>query len=109
MSPVNGTITTLFPTKHAVGITAEDGLELLVHFGMDTVALKGEGFTALVQQDDRVKAGQPILKVDLDSVKDKVPSIITPVVFTNLPEGKTVVIDSGAEVKCGQKKIVKIK
>lgn len=109
VSPVNGTITTVFPTKHAVGITAEDGLELLVHFGMDTVTLKGEGFTALVEQEAKVKAGQPILKVDLDSVKDKVPSIITPVVFTNLPEGKTVVINTGSEVKRGQKGIVTIK
>ncbi|MFT8314194.1 MAG: glucose-specific PTS transporter subunit IIBC [Clostridium sp.] len=108
VSPVNGTITTLFPTKHAVGITAEDGLELLVHFGMDTVNLKGEGFTALVKQDDKVKAGQTILKIDIDQVKDKVPSIITPVVFTNLPEGKSVVINQGTEVKRGQKSIVTI-
>ncbi|AGK97827.1 glucose-specific PTS transporter subunit IIBC [Clostridium pasteurianum] len=109
VSPVNGTITTLFPTKHAVGITAEDGLELLVHFGMDTVKLKGEGFTALVKQDDKVKAGQTILKIDIDQVKDKVPSIITPVVFTNLPEGKSVVISEGTQVKRGQKNIITIK
>ena len=109
VSPVNGTITTLFPTKHAVGITAEDGLEILVHFGMDTVNLKGEGFTALVEQDEKVKTGQPILKVDIDEVKGKVPSIITPVVFTNLPEGKSVVINAGTEVKRRQSDIVKIK
>lgn len=109
VSPVNGTITTLFPTKHAVGITADDGLELLVHFGMDTVALKGEGFTALVEQGDKVKAGDTLLKVDLEAVKDKVPSIITPVVFTNLPEGKAVIITSGKEVKRGEKSIVTVK
>ncbi|WP_010234947.1 glucose-specific PTS transporter subunit IIBC [Clostridium arbusti] len=109
VSPVNGTVTTLFPTKHAVGITAEDGLELLVHFGMDTVNLKGEGFTALVEQGAKVKVGQTILKVNIDEVRTKVPSIITPVVFTNLPEGKTVVINEGTEVKRGQKGIVTIK
>ncbi|MDF2504582.1 glucose-specific PTS transporter subunit IIBC [Clostridium sp.] len=109
VSPVNGTVTTLFPTKHAVGITAEDGLELLVHFGMDTVNLKGEGFNALVEQGAKVKVGQTILKVNIDEVRTKVPSIITPVVFTNLPEGKTVVINAGTEVKRGQKGIVTIK
>lgn len=109
VSPVDGVITTLFPTKHAIGITADNGLELLVHFGMDTVKLQGEGFTALVEQDDRVKAGQPLLKVDLEVVKNKVPSIITPVIFTNLTEGQSVVITEGEKVKRGQHGIVTIK
>lgn len=109
VSPVNGIITTFFPTKHAVGITADNGLELLVHFGIDTVELEGKGFEALAKQGDAIKAGQPILKVNLDEVKSKVPSTITPIVFTNLPEGKTISINEGQMVKKGQKGIVTIK
>ncbi|MFD3158596.1 glucose-specific PTS transporter subunit IIBC [Haloimpatiens sp. FM7330] len=109
VSPVNGTITTLFPTKHAVGITSDDGLEILIHVGIDTVNLKGEGFEALVATDDKVKVGQPILKVNLDEVKTKVPSVITPVIFTNLSEDQSVSAKVGEQVKRGQKGIVTIK
>ncbi|GAA0740363.1 glucose-specific PTS transporter subunit IIBC [Clostridium oceanicum] len=109
VSPVNGTITTVFPTKHAIGITANNGLELLVHFGLDTVNLKGEGLEALVEQDSKVKAGDPILKVDIDKIKNKVPSIVTPIVFTNLPEGKKLEVKLNKEVKRGEKDIVTIK
>lgn len=109
VSPVNGVITTVFPTKHAIGITADNGTELLIHFGIDTVNLKGEGLDALVEQGAKVKAGQPILKVNLAEVKGKVPSVITPVVFTNLAEGQTVSVKGGSGVKRGQKNIVTIK
>lgn len=109
VSPVNGVITTVFPTKHAIGITADNGSEILIHFGIDTVNLKGEGLEALVEQGAKVKAGQPILKVNLSEVKGKVPSIITPVVFTNLAEGQKVIVKSGQQVKRGQKDVVTIK
>jgi PTS system D-glucosamine-specific IIC component len=109
VSPVNGTITTIFPTKHAIGITSDSGLEVLVHFGIDTVNLKGEGFEALVQQGDKVKVGQAILNVDLEQIKDKVPSVITPVIFTNLSEGQEVNIKVGTVVKHGENNIVTIK
>lgn len=102
LSPVNGTVISLPDSKHAVAILADNGLELIVHFGMDTVNLQGEGFTALVKQDDRVKAGQPMLTVDFAHVKSKVPSVITPIVFTNLPAGKTVCIQDGQTVKRGE-------
>ena len=90
-------------------ITADNGLEIIVHFGMDTVNLKGEGFTALVKQDDKVKAGQPILTVDLAKVKGKVPSVVTPIVFTNLPEGKTVEVQDGQIVKLGETGFITIR
>lgn len=102
VSPVNGTVSTVLDSKHAVGITADNGLELIVHFGIDTVNLKGEGFSALVNAGDKVKAGQPLLKVDLDVVRAKAPSIITPIIFTNL-DGRTVVAPEGKIVKSGQK------
>ncbi|MDU1322996.1 MAG: glucose-specific PTS transporter subunit IIBC [Clostridium botulinum] len=110
VSPVDGVITTVFPTKHAIGITAENGLELLIHFGIDTVNLKGEGLEALVEQDAKVKAGDPILKVDIDKIKDKVPSIITPIIFTNLTDDqKLEIVKLGNHVKSGEDNIVKLK
>ncbi|NFL77292.1 PTS glucose transporter subunit IICBA [Clostridium sporogenes] len=110
LSPVDGIITTVFPTKHAIGITAENGLELLIHFGIDTVNLKGEGLEALVEQDAKVKAGDPILKVDIDKIKDKVPSIITPIIFTNLTDDQKLEIAKlGNHVKAGEDNIIKLK
>jgi len=109
ISPVDGTVTSLLDSKHAVGITADNGLEIIVHFGMDTVNLQGEGFTALIKQGDKVKAGQPMLTVDLANVKAKVPSVITPIVFTNLPVGKTVQVQAGQIVKRGETGFITIK
>ena len=94
-SPVNGTIATVFPTRHAIGIEADNGLEILIHFGIDTVKLDGAGFTALVKEGERVSAGQAILQVDLDAIRDKVPSLITPIIFTAYDDGETVTIADG--------------
>jgi PTS system D-glucosamine-specific IIC component len=84
VAPVSGELVNLFPTLHAFGIRTPEGLEVLVHVGLDTVKLQGEGFRALVKQGDTVKAGQQILDVDLAAIREKVPSLATPVVFTNL-------------------------
>jgi PTS system D-glucosamine-specific IIC component len=108
VSPVDGKIVNFFPTKHALGILADSGREILIHVGIDTVNLKGEGFEALVNEDDRVEKGQPLLKVDLEAIKDKVPSIMTPVVFTNLAEGEQVVLNKQGEVDMGEADIITI-
>lgn len=83
-SPVNAKVASLFPTGHAIGLVTADGLEILIHFGVDTVNLNGEGFEALVKVGDEVKAGDLLISVDFEDVKGKVPSTITPVIFTNL-------------------------
>ncbi len=83
VSPFNGVVTTLFPTKHAIGITSDDGLELLIHIGLNTVQLEGEGFTNLVNQGDRVKKGDTLLTVDIASIRSKGYSLVTPIVITN--------------------------
>lgn len=93
VSPVDGKVANLFHTKHAMGIVSDRGREILIHVGIDTVKLNGEGFEALVAEGDNVKKGQPLLKVDLDSVKKRAPSVITPIVFTNLRDGETVSVD----------------
>lgn len=87
-APVDGEVSSIFPTGHAVGLKVGEDIEILIHFGLDTVNLKGEGFTAHVKQGDVVKAGDLLIEVDLDAVKGKVPSIATPVVFPKL-ENKT--------------------
>ena len=70
-SPVNGTITMLFPTKHALGIKSDDGYELLLHIGVDTVGLKGEGFTAFVQDGQKVSEGDALIQADLEFIRSK--------------------------------------
>ncbi len=82
-SPVDGEIMLIFPTKHAIGLKSDDGTELLIHVGMDTVNLEGKPFTTMVNQGDKIKAGQLLLKVDLKAIQDAGLSIETPVVVTN--------------------------
>jgi len=88
VAPVDAEVVTLFPTLHAIGLKTDAGTELLIHVGIDTVKLGGQGFEAYVSQGERVKKGQPLLKVDIDYVKANATSIITPIVFTNLFDSK---------------------
>ena len=108
VSPVDGKIVNLFPTKHAFGILADNGREILIHFGIDTVKLKGEGFETLVSENDTVTKGQPILKVDLDFIKENATSTITPVVFTNLSEGQSVKLNKQGNVDIKEEDIISI-
>lgn len=83
VSPVNGTVTVLFPTKHAVGIVSEEGIEMLMHIGMDTVSLDGKGFEAHVEQGDKVVVGQQLISFDMDVIKEAGLVTETPVIITN--------------------------
>ena len=83
VSPVNGTVTVLFPTKHAVGIVSEEGVELLMHIGMDTVSLDGKGFEAHVAQGDKVVVGQQLISFDTNVIKEAGLITQTPVIITN--------------------------
>ena len=94
-APANGSVATIFPTRHAIGLETDNGLEILIHIGIDTVKLDGEGFTVLVKEGERVTAGQELVKVDLAAIADKVPSLVTPVIFTAYDEGQTVEIENG--------------
>lgn len=108
VSPVDGKIVNLFPTKHALGILADNGREILIHFGIDTVKLKGEGFETLVSENDQVKQGQPLLKVNLDYIKENATATITPVVFTNLAEGEAVQINKRGNVEFKEEDVITI-
>ena len=83
VAPVDGVITTLFPTYHAIGITSDNGAEILIHVGMDTVQLEGKGFTPKIAQGDKVKAGQTLLEFDIDAIKKAGLPVTTPVIVTN--------------------------
>ena len=83
VSPVNGTVTVLFPTKHAVGIVSEEGVEMLMHIGMDTVSLDGKGFEAHVEQGDKVVVDQQLISFDMDVIKEAGLVTETPVIITN--------------------------
>lgn len=85
-APAAGTIVTVPQTRHAVGLRTMTGAELLIHVGVDTVALKGEGFTAHVTEGDVVETGAVLLEVDLETVRPRVPSLLTPVIITNAPD-----------------------
>lgn len=80
-APADGVITVTIETKHAFGMSLENGMELIVHVGLDTVDAKGEGFEMLVKEHDHVKAGTPIIKINREVLKDR--NLITPIVITN--------------------------
>lgn len=82
-APVDGVVSVLFPTKHAIGIVADNGIELLMHIGMDTVNLEGEGFETHVQQGDRVRVGDQLISFDIARIKAAGYAVETPVIVTN--------------------------
>lgn len=94
-SPVNGRIVQVFDTRHAYSIETDDGLEVLVHIGINTVELKGEGFEPKVKDGDRVKVGDVLCEADLDFMIKKGYEIYTPVIITNMDAVKNIKTFSG--------------
>ncbi|MCA0971194.1 PTS glucose transporter subunit IIA [Halobacillus litoralis] len=86
VSPVEGEIVQVFPTKHAVGLKTNSGAEILIHIGLETVSMEGEGFEAFVSQGDKVSVGDKLITFDMDLVKEKAKSTITPIIVTNSDE-----------------------
>jgi PTS system glucose-specific IIA component len=82
-SPVDGEIVQVFPTKHAIGIKATNGAEILIHIGLDTVSMNGEGFSVNVKEGAKVRVGDALVTVDLDLVKEKAISTVIPLIITN--------------------------
>lgn len=104
-APYSGKIIAAFPTKHAYAIETKEGAELLIHIGMDTVTLDGKGFKSYVKAGQEVNQGDLLAEVDLDFVRGKGLSLVTPVVFTN---GETVIVNPRETVAAGDEGIVKI-
>ncbi|MDH6509021.1 glucose-specific phosphotransferase system IIA component [Paenibacillus sp. PastM-3] len=100
-SPVSGTITTIFPTGHAIGITSDEGVELLIHIGVNTVRLKGKHFEKQVQEGDRVERGQLILLFNIEQIKAAGYVVATPVIVTNSANYLDLLKTTEAEVQRG--------
>ena len=100
-APFDGTITQVASTLHAIGITSDDGIELLIHVGMDTVEMQGKGFTALVKEEQKVKAGTALLKVDLDAIRAANHPTTTAIIVTNADDLPKLHIIAGGIVSTG--------
>ncbi len=107
VSPVDGKIGTVFPTKHAITINSVDGREILIHLGVDTVKLKGEGFEAFVKENQDVKAGDKLVKMDVDFIEKNAKSSMPIVIFTNLEGTEAVKIKEGS-VTAGESNRIEI-
>ena len=107
-APADAEVTTLFPTGHAIGLKTKGGAEILIHVGMDTVQMKGEGFKPHVQQGDKVKAGQLLIEFDIAKIKAAGYPIITPVLVTNSANYKEILPVEGASIENGEK-IIEVK
>lgn len=100
-APANATVTTIFPTGHAIGLTTEQGTEILIHVGLDTVELNGEGFEKFVEADEKVQAGQKLVSFDIDLIKERGYSVQTPVVVTNSNAFEDILFSGEASVDRG--------
>lgn len=99
LSPIDGEVVTIFPTNHAIGLVSKEGLEILIHIGIDTVELNGVGFTRIIEKDSKVKKGDLLVEFDIDLIKEKGKSPITPVIISNMDKVKNIdKIDSGEAV-----------
>lgn len=101
-APENGTVDFVFETKHAVGFVTEDGVSLLIHVGIDTVKLNGQGFRAKVKDGQKVKKGDPLLELDLQYLEGHAPSLVSPVLCTELTEGQSVRMLKTGKIKAGE-------
>lgn len=105
-APIDGVIIQVYDTLHAYGIQSDDGLDILIHIGINTVELKSQGFTSLVNEGDRVKAGDAIAIADLDFIKSKGYEIYTPILITNIDEVRSISCAYGP-VKSGETVVIK--
>ena len=109
VAPAAGTVVKIFNTNHAFCLETENGAEIVVHMGIDTVALNGQGFKRLVEEGAEVKAGQPILELDLEFLNANARSMISPVVCSNSDDYSALVIQATGKVVAGQTPLYEIK
>ncbi|HAQ06253.1 MAG TPA: PTS glucose transporter subunit IIA [Bacillus bacterium] len=107
-APVDGEIIQVFPTKHAVGIRAKNGAEILIHIGLETVSLQGEGFETHVKQGDTVKAGDKLVSFDIETISEKAKSTITPIIITNTDQAASLEVLAQGTVDRGVTPILQI-
>ena len=101
-APEDGEVAFVFDTKHAIGFTTDSGLSLLIHVGIDTVKLDGKGFEVFVENGQQVKKGDPLMKLDIAYLKEHAPSIVSPVLCTELEDNQKVRLLREGEIKSGE-------
>ena len=101
VAPADGTVETIFDTKHAIGLSLKSGAEILIHVGINTVELGGEGYQAFVKEGDNVKKGQTLITFDMDFIKSKGYNLVTPVIVTNADDYAKVELKANGAVKAG--------
>ena len=109
VAPTKATVNLVFPTGHAIGLTTENGVELLIHIGMDTVSLAGKGFKTYVEAGDVVEAGQKLIEFDLATIRDAKLPVITPVIVTNTADFDDVLTTKEARVNTGDYLLTAVK
>ncbi|QQK74748.1 PTS glucose transporter subunit IIA [Salicibibacter cibarius] len=102
LAPVKGKVVQIFPTKHAVGIETEQGVELLIHIGLETVSMDGDGFEGHVEENDKVKPGTPLVTFDMEKVQEKAASTISPIIITNGQDKDQMELSNETEVEAGK-------
>lgn len=108
-SPCDGKVKMIAETKHAIGITDSAGADILIHIGLDTVALNGEGFTVNVSVGDKVSKGQPVISIDRELMEQKKIDLTTPMIITNASELKsTTILSISGNVTKGETELIKI-
>ncbi|MEC5305039.1 PTS glucose transporter subunit IIA [Bacillus thuringiensis] len=108
VSPVDGEIVQLFHTKHAIGIKAKNGTEILIHVGLETVKMEGEGFEAHVSEGQAVKVGDKLISFDLELIREKAKSTITPIVITNTDAAESIKTTVGVTATKGSTEVMKV-
>ena len=108
LAPIDGKVEKIFDTNHAFSIVTDSGIELFVHFGIDTVQLEGKGFERLVEEGKTVKRGTPIIKYDYEFLKANAKTVITPVIISNIDEFAGLEKSSGDAV-AGETKVLEVK
>jgi len=106
VSPVNGTILNVFPTLHAIGIQSDDGLEILIHLGFDTVELEGKYFKSNISEGDKVSAGDLLIEFEVEEIKKAGYDITTPIVVTNSDQYEAIEAMPEENIKAGEKLII---
>ncbi|MGQ7423281.1 beta-glucoside-specific PTS transporter subunit IIABC [Streptococcus suis] len=109
VSPAKAEVTLVFPTKHAIGLRTENGAELLIHIGMDTVSLAGKGFESFVQVGDQVEAGQKLLEFDLYQIKAADLPVITPIIVTNTADYEDILVTQESQINSGDYLLTTVK
>ncbi|PRR80819.1 Glucose-specific phosphotransferase enzyme IIA component [Clostridium liquoris] len=102
VAPADGRLSLLFNTNHAFGMILDNGVEILVHIGIDTVGLDSHGFKPLVKEGDLLKAGDPVIKIDRNFILSKGYSLITPIIITNSQDVREITCNTNVDVKAAE-------